>query len=79
MNFESHRDEFAFFLRFLSFSPLFFQMLIFMCHKIGQKCDNMSISPITENQGKIKEVKGVGTIFLSEGMSSQSRSEEKPG
>jgi len=37
MNFESHPDEFAFFLRFLSFSPIFFQMLIFMCHKFGQK------------------------------------------
>jgi len=39
-----HPDEFALFLRFLPFSPLLFQMLIFKCHKKGQKCDILIFS-----------------------------------
>jgi len=50
------------FSRFLPFSPIFFQMLIFKCHKNGKKSNNLSILPVTENQ------RSFSVFFLQEGV-----------
>jgi len=54
-NLSIHWNQFALFSRFLPFSPISFQMLIFKCHKKGQKSNNLLFFPVTENQGEFSK------------------------
>ena len=63
MNFGSHPNEFAFFLRFLPIFPLSSPKCIFMCHKIGQKSVILLFS-LLQKINEIIEVKEAGKTFV---------------